>query len=252
MLSSPSKFPLIIHFHRNKAILFYFNMLKCANPAVLINLQCPTTQVRERAVPYLAAHLTPTPDFCSTPDYARLTGFLIKRMLFFPQLCVSKCPDRFSTLLDAWNTKNWEYYKQFCKPGFTMGQKVRDSGFSPCLQKRWKWCLRMLSVLRKKKNLTQNFHRQTWAVCLDVRAEASRLRTDAHHSPVLLAGVGSVTVTLTSVCVCVCVRPRVWGGVWEHPQLVLFIRTECLISLPTHLTRPHLFFFYSRRQGSIT
>uniref|UniRef100_A0A7N6BW98 Choline transporter-like protein n=1 Tax=Anabas testudineus TaxID=64144 RepID=A0A7N6BW98_ANATE len=28
----------------NKAILFYFNMLKCANPAVLINLQCPTTQ----------------------------------------------------------------------------------------------------------------------------------------------------------------------------------------------------------------
>lgn len=30
---------------RNKAILFYFNMLKCASPAVLINLQCPTTQV---------------------------------------------------------------------------------------------------------------------------------------------------------------------------------------------------------------
>uniref|UniRef100_A0A669DBV9 Choline transporter-like protein n=1 Tax=Oreochromis niloticus TaxID=8128 RepID=A0A669DBV9_ORENI len=58
----------------NKAILFYFNMLKCANPAVLINLQCPTTQ-----------------------------------------LCVSKCPDRFATLLDAMNTKNWEYYKQFCK-----------------------------------------------------------------------------------------------------------------------------------------
>nr|XP_046247293.1 choline transporter-like protein 5-B isoform X2 [Scatophagus argus]XP_046247294.1 choline transporter-like protein 5-B isoform X2 [Scatophagus argus] len=66
----------------NKAILFYFNMLKCANPAVLINLQCPTTQ-----------------------------------------LCVSKCPDRFATLLDAWNTKNWEYYKQFCKPGFKMGSK---------------------------------------------------------------------------------------------------------------------------------
>ncbi|XP_049911770.1 choline transporter-like protein 5-B isoform X2 [Epinephelus moara] len=66
----------------NKAILFYFNMLKCANPAVLINLQCPTTQ-----------------------------------------LCVSKCPDRFATLLDAWNTKNWEYYKQFCKPGFEIGSK---------------------------------------------------------------------------------------------------------------------------------
>uniref|UniRef100_A0A8D0A549 Choline transporter-like protein n=1 Tax=Sander lucioperca TaxID=283035 RepID=A0A8D0A549_SANLU len=69
----------------NKAILFYFNMLKCANPAVLINLQCPTTQ-----------------------------------------LCVSKCPDRFSTLLDAWETNNWEYYKQFCKPGFKISSKVRD------------------------------------------------------------------------------------------------------------------------------
>uniref|UniRef100_A0A8C5A4G5 Choline transporter-like protein n=1 Tax=Gadus morhua TaxID=8049 RepID=A0A8C5A4G5_GADMO len=28
-----------------KPILFYFNILKCANPSVLINLQCPTTQV---------------------------------------------------------------------------------------------------------------------------------------------------------------------------------------------------------------
>uniref|UniRef100_A0A8C5D7S8 Choline transporter-like protein n=1 Tax=Gouania willdenowi TaxID=441366 RepID=A0A8C5D7S8_GOUWI len=71
----------------NKAILFYFNMLKCANPAVLINLQCPTTQ-----------------------------------------LCVSKCPDRFATLLDARNTKSWEYYEQFCKPGFKIGRKVRDRG----------------------------------------------------------------------------------------------------------------------------
>ncbi|XP_023263839.1 choline transporter-like protein 5-B isoform X2 [Seriola lalandi dorsalis] len=66
----------------NKAILFYFNMLKCANPAVLINLQCPTTQ-----------------------------------------LCVSKCPDRFDTLPNAWKTNKWEYYKQFCKPGFVIGSK---------------------------------------------------------------------------------------------------------------------------------
>uniref|UniRef100_A0AAV2KW16 Choline transporter-like protein n=1 Tax=Knipowitschia caucasica TaxID=637954 RepID=A0AAV2KW16_KNICA len=29
----------------NKTILFYFNILKCANPAVLINLQCPTIQL---------------------------------------------------------------------------------------------------------------------------------------------------------------------------------------------------------------
>ncbi|KAJ4943152.1 hypothetical protein JOQ06_005657 [Pogonophryne albipinna] len=66
----------------NKTKLFYFNMLKCANPAVLINLQCPTTQ-----------------------------------------LCVSKCPDSFSTLLDAWGTNKWEYYKQFCKPGFEISSK---------------------------------------------------------------------------------------------------------------------------------
>uniref|UniRef100_A0A4W5R4M0 Choline transporter-like protein n=1 Tax=Hucho hucho TaxID=62062 RepID=A0A4W5R4M0_9TELE len=64
----------------NKAILFYFNILQCANPAVLINLQCPTTQ-----------------------------------------LCVSKCPDRFSTYLDMqynyrYNKSYWEYYRQFCKP----------------------------------------------------------------------------------------------------------------------------------------
>uniref|UniRef100_A0A3Q2XYD7 Choline transporter-like protein n=1 Tax=Hippocampus comes TaxID=109280 RepID=A0A3Q2XYD7_HIPCM len=29
-----------------KPILFYFNILKCANPSLLINLRCPTTQVR--------------------------------------------------------------------------------------------------------------------------------------------------------------------------------------------------------------
>lgn len=119
----PPKISVVARFHRNKAILFYFNMLKCANPAVLINLQCPTTQVRERERRPL---LTLAPYICSTLDYARLTGFLVKLVLCLPQLCVSKCPDRFSTLLDAWNTKNWEYYKQFCKPGFRMGRKVRN------------------------------------------------------------------------------------------------------------------------------
>ncbi|XP_066547782.1 choline transporter-like protein 5-B isoform X2 [Amia ocellicauda] len=79
----------------NKAILFYFNILKCASPAVLINLQCPTTQ-----------------------------------------LCVSKCPDRFATYLDMqyayrYNKSYWEYYRQFCKPGFnnpkkSVGQVLQD------------------------------------------------------------------------------------------------------------------------------
>ncbi|MGH0150157.1 UNVERIFIED_CONTAM: hypothetical protein FKN15_048838 [Acipenser sinensis] len=80
---------------RNKAILFYFNILKCASPVVLINLQCPTTQ-----------------------------------------LCVSKCPDRFATYLDMqyayrYNKSYWEYYRQFCKPGFnnpkkSIGEVLRD------------------------------------------------------------------------------------------------------------------------------
>uniref|UniRef100_A0A8C9VQ39 Choline transporter-like protein n=1 Tax=Scleropages formosus TaxID=113540 RepID=A0A8C9VQ39_SCLFO len=65
-----------------KAILFYFNILKCASPSVLINLQCPTTQ-----------------------------------------LCVPKCPDRFATYSEMQyhhrsNKSYWEYYRQFCKPGF--------------------------------------------------------------------------------------------------------------------------------------
>ncbi|XP_023253981.1 choline transporter-like protein 5-A [Seriola lalandi dorsalis] len=78
-----------------KPILFYFNILKCANPAILINLQCPTTQ-----------------------------------------MCVSRCPDRFATytemqLQHKLSNSYWEYYKQFCKPGFNdpdkpVSQVLRD------------------------------------------------------------------------------------------------------------------------------
>uniref|UniRef100_A0A3Q1B658 Choline transporter-like protein n=1 Tax=Amphiprion ocellaris TaxID=80972 RepID=A0A3Q1B658_AMPOC len=71
-----------------KPILFYFNILKCTNPAVLINLQCPTTQ-----------------------------------------MCVSQCPDKFATytemqLQHKFNKSYWEYYRQFCKPGFNNPNKV--------------------------------------------------------------------------------------------------------------------------------
>ncbi|XP_067460909.1 choline transporter-like protein 5-A isoform X1 [Thunnus thynnus] len=78
-----------------KPILFYFNILKCANPAILINLQCPTTQ-----------------------------------------MCVSKCPDKFATytemqLQHKLSKSYWEYYRQFCKPGFNnpdkpVSQVLRD------------------------------------------------------------------------------------------------------------------------------
>uniref|UniRef100_A0A8C4K5J5 Choline transporter-like protein n=1 Tax=Dromaius novaehollandiae TaxID=8790 RepID=A0A8C4K5J5_DRONO len=81
--------------NENKTILFYFNILKCASPAVLINLQCPTTQ-----------------------------------------LCVSKCPDRFATYIDVqasyrYKPDHWNYFKQFCKPGFnnprkSVAQVLRD------------------------------------------------------------------------------------------------------------------------------
>ncbi|XP_076602032.1 choline transporter-like protein 5-A isoform X1 [Chaetodon auriga] len=78
-----------------KPILFYFNMLKCTNPTILINLQCPTTQ-----------------------------------------MCVSKCPDKFATytemqLQHKLSKSYWEYYRQFCKPGFNnpgkpVSQVLRD------------------------------------------------------------------------------------------------------------------------------
>ncbi|KAM9474759.1 choline transporter-like protein 5-B [Clarias gariepinus] len=81
--------------NENKGVLFYFNILQCANPSVLINLQCPTTQ-----------------------------------------LCVSQCPDRFMTYVDvqysySWNRAHWDYYRQFCRPGFntptkSVVQVIRD------------------------------------------------------------------------------------------------------------------------------
>uniref|UniRef100_A0A673ADP4 Choline transporter-like protein n=1 Tax=Sphaeramia orbicularis TaxID=375764 RepID=A0A673ADP4_9TELE len=73
--------------NEKKPILFYFNILKCANPAILINLQCPTTQ-----------------------------------------MCVSKCPDKFATytemqLQHKLSRSYWDYYREFCKPGFNTPNK---------------------------------------------------------------------------------------------------------------------------------
>uniref|UniRef100_A0A3Q2YAV5 Choline transporter-like protein n=1 Tax=Hippocampus comes TaxID=109280 RepID=A0A3Q2YAV5_HIPCM len=69
----------------NKTKLFYTNIIRCMNPLVWINLQCPTTQ-----------------------------------------LCVSKCPDKFMTLLNAVkNSTEWLYYKQFCKPGVKRSTSVK-------------------------------------------------------------------------------------------------------------------------------
>uniref|UniRef100_A0AAQ6A888 Choline transporter-like protein n=1 Tax=Amphiprion ocellaris TaxID=80972 RepID=A0AAQ6A888_AMPOC len=63
-----------------KPILFYFNILKCTNPAVLINLQCPTTQMC----------VSQCPD-----KFATYTEMQLQH---------------------KFNKSYWEYYRQFCKP----------------------------------------------------------------------------------------------------------------------------------------
>ncbi|XP_044532827.1 choline transporter-like protein 5 [Gracilinanus agilis] len=76
-----------------KSFLFYFNILRCAHPIVLARLHCPTIEV-----------------------------------------CVSTCPDRFLTFIDvqqnyAVNRSQWEYYQQYCKPGFDNPLKPAPSVF---------------------------------------------------------------------------------------------------------------------------
>ncbi|XP_055094502.1 choline transporter-like protein 2 isoform X2 [Symphalangus syndactylus] len=71
--------------NENKPYLFYFNIVKCASPLVLLEFQCPT-----------------------------------------PQICVEKCPDRYLTYLNARSSRDFEYYKQFCVPGFKNNKGVAE------------------------------------------------------------------------------------------------------------------------------
>ncbi|XP_068594087.1 choline transporter-like protein 5-A isoform X3 [Cebidichthys violaceus] len=80
---------------RKKPILFYFNILKCANPAILINLQCPTMQMC----------VSKCPD-----KFATYTEMQLQHKL---------------------SRSYWEYYRQFCKPDFNnpdkpVSQVLRD------------------------------------------------------------------------------------------------------------------------------
>ncbi|KAF7647906.1 hypothetical protein LDENG_00164910, partial [Lucifuga dentata] len=68
--------------NERKPMLFYFNVLKCANPAVLINLQCPTVQLC----------VSQCPDQFAT--YADMQ------------------------LQHKHSKASWEYYRRFCRPGF--------------------------------------------------------------------------------------------------------------------------------------
>ncbi|XP_032484899.1 choline transporter-like protein 2 isoform X1 [Phocoena sinus] len=71
--------------NENKPFLFYFNIVNCASPLVLLEFQCPT-----------------------------------------PQICVEKCPDRYLTYLNAHRSQDFEYYKQFCVPGFQNNKGVAE------------------------------------------------------------------------------------------------------------------------------
>lgn len=46
--------------------------------------------------------------------------------LLLPKICVEKCPDRYLTYLNAQKSQDFEYYKQFCVPGF-QNNKVRGA-----------------------------------------------------------------------------------------------------------------------------
>ncbi|XP_077391888.1 choline transporter-like protein 5-A [Festucalex cinctus] len=70
-----------------RPILFYFNILKCANPAILINLQCPTTQLC----------VSKCPD-----KFATYTEMQLEHKL---------------------GNSYWQYYRQFCKPDFNNPNK---------------------------------------------------------------------------------------------------------------------------------
>ncbi|XP_070648928.1 choline transporter-like protein 2 isoform X2 [Bos indicus] len=71
--------------NENKPFLFYFNIVKCASPLVLLEFQCPT-----------------------------------------PQICVEKCPSRYLTYLNAHASEDFEYYKQYCLPGFQKNKGVAE------------------------------------------------------------------------------------------------------------------------------
>ncbi|XP_060745726.1 choline transporter-like protein 5-A [Tachysurus vachellii] len=138
-----------------KPILFYFNILKCANPAVLINLQCPTTQ-----------------------------------------MCVSTCPDRFATYTDvrlqhAFNRSHWEYYRQFCRPGFNDPKKavahvLRDEDCPSVIVPSRPFFQRCLPDLTTRNGTLTVANRTAFKDALDTARSVSELRDAADGITALL------------------------------------------------------------------
>ncbi|XP_072420591.1 choline transporter-like protein 2 isoform X2 [Chiloscyllium punctatum] len=74
--------------NEHKPFLFYFNLLKCASPLVLLEFQCPTTQI------------------CVSKCPERFDSFITAHALLKVK------PER------------WQNYSQFCKPGFNDSTKT--------------------------------------------------------------------------------------------------------------------------------
>ncbi|XP_048473860.1 choline transporter-like protein 2 isoform X2 [Rhincodon typus] len=74
--------------NEHKPFLFYFNLLKCASPLVLLEFQCPTTQI------------------CVSKCPEKFDSFITAHTL------LKVAPER------------WTYYTQFCKPGFNDSTKT--------------------------------------------------------------------------------------------------------------------------------
>ncbi|XP_078285763.1 choline transporter-like protein 2 isoform X3 [Rhinoraja longicauda] len=73
--------------NEDKPFLFYFNILKCASPLLLLKLQCPTTQICVKKCPDQFASFI-------TAHQSR-----------------------------KWEPKKWKKYLQFCRPGFNDSDK---------------------------------------------------------------------------------------------------------------------------------
>uniref|UniRef100_A0A8C8ZVC7 Choline transporter-like protein n=1 Tax=Prolemur simus TaxID=1328070 RepID=A0A8C8ZVC7_PROSS len=84
--------------NENKTILFYFNLLSCANPSVMVNLQCPTTQIcvskcPERFLTYLEVQFWYKKDKSYWEDYRQFCKASAKPVKSLPQLLLDDdCP----------------------------------------------------------------------------------------------------------------------------------------------------------------
>ncbi|XP_055470286.1 choline transporter-like protein 5 [Psammomys obesus] len=76
--------------NENKTILFYFNLLRCSNPSIMLTLQCPTTQI------------------CVSRCPERFLTYLDMQFL-------NKKDERY-----------WEYYRQFCKTTARSEESLSD------------------------------------------------------------------------------------------------------------------------------